>query len=235
MVHAQNTEEILAHYQERGLTFSSEASLVSAVGSKIVKEIYGRLKIPVKIIDMPAKRALISATEGSVDGDLSRIMRVQEVAPTLIRLSPHVNQIEGIVYTKIPDLKVEGLDSIKDYRIGIRRGIQWSDDATKGFKHVEVIHHNESLVQVLNLDRVDIILTARFIAMIQLKKLNLENVIRPISPPLAKFRLYNYMHVKHRKLVPIIEDLLVKMYVSGELQKLRERFQQEVISTAISK
>ena len=230
IVHAQDTEKILTHYQKRGLTLSSEASLISTVGAMIVKEVYGRLKIPVKIIDMPAKRALISAQEGSVDGDLSRIMRIQEIAPSLIRLSPHVNKIEGVLYSKNPDLKIDGLDSLKDYRIGIRRGIQWSSDATKGFQHVVVAHDNESLMQMLNLDRIDVVITARFIGMVKLKKLNLDQVIYAIPPPLKTFRLYNYLHIKHRQLVPIIEDLLVKMYISGELQKLRERFQLEVIA-----
>jgi ABC-type amino acid transport substrate-binding protein len=235
IAHAQNNEKILAHYQKRGLTFSSEASLVSSVGEKIVKEIYGRLNIPVKIIDMPAKRALVAAMDGTVDGDLMRIMKVQEVAPRLIRLSPHANLIEGVVYSKNPDLKVEGWDTLKDYRIGARRGIQWSDDATKGYKSVEAIHDNESLMKMLNSDRVDLVLTARFIGMVHLKKLNLDKVIHLIHPPLATFRLYNYLHIKHRNLAPIIEDLLAKMYVSGELQKLRERFQQEVIASETSR
>ena len=96
---------------------------------------------------------------------------------------------------------------------------------------MEIIHDDPTLFQFLNSDRVDLIINPRFNGLIHLKQLNLENVIRPISPPLAVFRTYNYLHVKHRKLAPIIEDLLVKMYVSGELQELRERFQQEVIAT----
>ena len=236
IAHAQNTEEILAHYQKRGLTFSRIiASSDQKVGGMLVKEIYGRLKIPIEIKEMPAKRALVSAKYGVVDGELIRIMRVQEVAPTLIRISPHISQFEGTVFTKNRDIKVDGWDSIKDYHIGIRRGIQYVADGTKGFKHVEVIHDNETLIQVLNSDRVDIIITPRFNGMIQLKMLNLDKVIYPISPPLVTFRLYNYLHVKHRKLAPIIEDLLVEMYVNGELHELRERFQQEVLAKVTSK
>lgn len=232
IVHAQNTEEILAHYRTRGLTFSRMiAAPAQKVGEMLVIEIYGRLQIPVRIIKMPGKRALVSAKDGAVDGECQRIMRVQEVAPTLIRLSPHISQFEGTVFTKIPDMKVEGWDSIKDYNIGVREGVQYIEDATKGFRRVEIIHDDPTLFQFLNSDRVDLIINPRFNGLIHLKQLNLENVIRPISPPLATFRVYNYLHVKHRKLAPIIEDLLVKMYVSGELQELRERFQQEVIAT----
>ena len=81
IVHAQNTEEILADYRTRGLTFSRMiAAPAQKVGEMLVKEIYGRLQIPVRIIEMPGKRALASAKEGAVDGECQRIMKVQEVA-----------------------------------------------------------------------------------------------------------------------------------------------------------
>lgn len=89
---AQNSKGILKHFQNRGLTFVRiEGGANQEAGGRLVKEIYGRLKIPVEISPIPGKRALREAVSGKADGEVMRIMKIQEVAPTLIRLFPHIN------------------------------------------------------------------------------------------------------------------------------------------------
>ena len=234
-VFAQNTKEILKHYQNRGLTFVRiESGVDQKVGGMLVKEVYGRLKIPVEIRPMPGKRALREAMSGRVDGEVMRTMKVQEMAPTLIRLSPHIRELQGSVFTKNKDIEVNGWSSISNYKIGIIRGVQFVADGTKGMKHVQITNTLESVMKMLDKGRVDLVIVDSFNGILELRKLNLDEEIRHLSPPLVTLRLYNYLHVSHRKLAPIVENLLREMFTSGELQKLRNQFEQLIITNVTS-
>lgn len=137
--------------------------------------------------------------------------------------------LEGSVFAKNMDINVNGWHSISEYKIGILRGIQFVADGTKGMEHVQIANNLESLMTILDKERVDLIVAARYNGLYQLRKLNLHKVIHVLSPPLVTLRLYNYLHIKHSKLVPIVEDLIREMFVSGELQKLRNQFEQTTI------
>jgi len=231
VTYAKDTEDILAHYQKRGLTFVAIKGVPDQeIGGLLVKEIYSRLKIPVTIVPQPGKRALRQAMDGKVDGESMRIMKIQEIAPTLIRVSPHISIVEGSVFTKKLNFKVDGWSSLSAYNVGVVRGVQYVTDGTNGVEHVQTVDDGDALMIILNKDRVDLVVTARYNGLYQLKKLNLHKVIRHLSPPVVTLRLYHYLHVKHRLLVPIVEDLVREMFTSGELQKLRMQLQQKVLA-----
>ena len=233
--YAQSNDEILSQYQKGGLTFVRiKAVPDQEIGGMLVKEIYNRLKIPVTIRIMPGKRALDSASTGLVDGESVRIAKIQELFPTLIRLSPPISFVEGSVFVKNRDIKVDGWSSLSQYKIGRVRGVQYVADGTKGFKHVQVVQ-GDALISILNAGRVDLVVTARYNGLYQLRKLNLQNLIRPLSPPVITLDLHNYLHVKHKSLVPIVEELLREMHTNGELRELRDQFMETTLANINSK
>lgn len=106
------------------------------VGGEILKIVYGRLNIPIELVDMPAKRALLDSINGRPDGEVHRNIHVQEQYPTLIMLRPAINYIEPSVFSKNIRFAVQGWDSIRDYNIGIVRGVGTSEDGTRDMKRV---------------------------------------------------------------------------------------------------
>ena len=105
------------------------------------------------------------------------------------------------------------------------RGVQYIEDGlaksvNKSTK-ISKVKSDESLLLLLNLGRVDLAVTAKFNGLYQIKKLKLSDKIHSLDNALTKERLYHYLNVKHKLLVPIIEDHLAKMKQSGELDKLR--------------
>lgn len=230
-LYAQSDENILAPYQKNGLTFTNvKDDPIQEVGAKLITNIYGRLGIPVAILDLPGIRALNSASEGKADGEVMRIMRIQELYPTLVRLSPHLDIVSGSVFVKQGrNIDINGWPSISEYKVGVTRGVQYSADGVKSFKHKQSLNADEGLLMFLYGDRVDLVVTARYNGLYLLKKMNLENQIQVLSPPVASFRLYHYLHIKHRALVPIVEDLLLTLAASGELYQLRDRYKKEAL------
>lgn len=89
---SETRENILKYYQDNGLTFVRIQGIPDQkLGAMIIKEVYKSLNINVNIIPMPGKRALKEAQKGEIiDGEVIRIMKIQALSPTLIRLSPHI-------------------------------------------------------------------------------------------------------------------------------------------------
>lgn len=230
--HAHSNEEALAFYQKNGLSFVSvEDDSIQYIGSRLLKEIYGQLGIPVTFTVMPGKRALQQSNEGNVDGEVMRTLRIQELYPSLIRLSPHISVVSGSVFTrKDRNIDVDGWSSLSKYHVGVTRGVQYSMDGVENFKNKHLVSTDFSLVEMLRRGRVDLIVTSRCNGLYLLKKMRLENEIQVLSPPVEVLRLYHYLHVKHKALVPIVEDLLVQLAASGELDNMRNRLEEEILA-----
>lgn len=191
------------------------------VGGEILKAVYNRLKIPIELLDVPAKRALMESSTGKLDGEVHRNINVQKQYPTLIMIRPAINFIEPSVFSNKHVFKVKGWGSIADYTVGIVRGVGTSEDGTRGMKQVLPVTTLEQLMLALAAGRVDVAVSDAFSGLAVVKKLGLEDQIKVLTPPLQKNEIYHFLHEKHRDLVPKVEKTLREMQSSGELEQLR--------------
>jgi len=212
------------------LRFAQIAIPDQVVGGKILTAVYSRLNIPIELVDVPANRALIESSKGRMDGEVQRNIKVQEQYPTLIALFPPINYIEPSVFSKRFRFPVNGWASIKDYEIGIVRGVGTSENGTQGMKKVRAIETLDQLLKMLDDDRLEVVVTDLFSGQVALKKLNLKSTIYPLSPPLEKIYTYHFLHQKHRDIIPKVERILQEMRVSGELEELRKEFIDQLLS-----
>jgi len=200
------------------------------VGGEILKVVYGRLKIPIELVDLPAKRALMDSSQGALDGEAQRNINVQKQYPALIMVRPAINYIEPSVFSKKHRFEVKGWDSIKGYTVGIVRGVGTSEDGTKGMKRVTAVTTLDQLMLLLAADRIDVAVSDSFSGLVVVKKLRLEDRIKVLTPPLQKSEVYHFLHEKHRDLVPKVERVLREMHASGELEQLRTQIMQRYLA-----
>jgi polar amino acid transport system substrate-binding protein len=198
------------------------------VGAEILKAAYKRLGIPIEIVEMPGKRALLESSEGRIDGEVHRIFRVGDDYPALIRIPTPINYIEPTVFAKNLKFTVGGCSDLKKHRVGIVRGVKHAEECASGMENVQVVNSSKLLMQILHRDRVDIVITARVNGLHQLKKLNLEG-IHALSPPLGREPAYHYLHKKHEALAPKIDGVFKEMQKDGTLEKLRAQFVGELL------
>lgn len=203
-----------------------------AVGAEILKAVYLRLGIPVDFVDMPAKRALIESSQGRVDGEVQRILAVEQEYPTLIPVRVSINYIEPAVFSKRLDFQVDGWESIRPYQIGIVRGVGSSERGTKGMPRVEAVSTMDQLMLMLASDRLDVAVNDRFSGLLVCARLHLEKSVRPLSPPLEHIPLYHFLHRRHAELVPRVEEALRQMQASGELEQLRREITERLLGQA---
>lgn len=193
------------------------------VGGELLKVVYGRLAIPIELVDLPAKRALLESSEGRLDGEVHRNINVQTQYPTLLMIRPALNYIEPSVFSSKAAPAVTGWDAIKGYRIGIVRGVGTSEDGTRGMASVLAINTLDQLMLVLAEDRVDVAISDSFSGLAVINRLGLAGRVKVLTPPLQKNDIYHFLHEKHRDLVPRVEQVLREMQASGELERLRKQ------------
>jgi len=199
------------------------------IGGEILKEAYSRLGIAVVLVDVPAARALALSSSGQLDGEVHRIAAVEHDYPSLIRISPAINYIEPSVFTTTLHFEVSGWPSIKDYNIGIVRGVGSSEAGTAGMKSVQAVTSLENLLLMLDAGHVELAVTDLLSGRVRVKQMRLDSRIYALSPPLQRVFIYHYLHQQHRALVPRIEAVLRDMEADGELVRLRERFVNQVL------
>jgi polar amino acid transport system substrate-binding protein len=192
------------------------------VGGEMLRAIYGRLNITVEFEDVPGKRALALSSAGDLDGEVQRIAELSREYPTLVRISPPINYIEPSVFTTTLRLDVQGWDSIRDYSIGIVRGVGSSEAGTRGMSHVTATTSLENMIEMLDAGRFDVMVTDLFSGLVAVKKLKLQSRIHPLSPPIERIYVYHYLHERHRELATQVGRVIAQMDASGELARLRE-------------
>src|SRR3954466_1083395 len=102
------------------------------VGGEMLRAVYARLNIKLEFEDVPGKRALALSSAGEVDGEIQRIGTLSRDYPTLVQVTPAINYIEPAVFSTKLRFDVVGWSSIKDYSIGIVRGVGSSEAGTRG-------------------------------------------------------------------------------------------------------
>jgi ABC-type amino acid transport substrate-binding protein len=199
------------------------------VSSEILKEVYRRLQIPVEFVDVPAKRALLLSSTGSLDGEVARIAEVESQYPSLVRISPPINFIEPSAFSKNIKLTTNGWESLNGHTIGIVQGVGSSERGVKGLPGVQAVSNQTMLLKMLYAERVELAVTDLFSGKIALKELGLDKAIYPLSPPLQKIYIYHYLHETHRALAPKVEAVLREMERSGDLVRLRESLKKQIL------
>lgn len=191
------------------------------VGGEILKAVYQRLNIVIEFVDLPAKRSLVESSQGRVDGEVHRILAVQNEFPSLIPVRPSINYIEPSAFVKQRDFRIDGWSSIAPYSIGIVRGVGSSERGTNGMGRVEAVATMDQLMQMLDSGRIEVAVNDRFSGVLVNKRLRLDTALRPLSPALERIPLYHFLHERHRDLVPRLEAVVRAMEASGELERLR--------------
>lgn len=199
------------------------------VGSKLLEAIYARLDIKAEFIDLPANRALSMSSGGEIDGETLRILDVAKQYETLLPVTPAINYIEPTAFSKQLQFQTTGWQSISSYRIGIVRGVGSSERGTAGMPQVEPATSLETLFNMLDGDRVDVIVNDLFGGQLIAKKLGMDRAIHPLLPPFERLAVYHFLHVKHRDLLPRVEAVVREMEASGELARLRQSIEQEIL------
>lgn len=163
------------------LTFGQVNELPNqSICASVLREVYNRLNIRVKIIELPGRRSLLESRSEEIDGEVCRALSLGRELPNLVKLSIPVNyaSVSAFILSENKEVKINGWNSIEKYKVGIIKGIFDLEEATKNIKHVTFVNSMEHLCKMLEQKRIDLFIATEFNAKIAIKKLQLEKKLK---------------------------------------------------------
>lgn len=201
-----------------------EIDPATAIAEQVLGEAYKRLGMILQVQKYPGERSLVSANDGSTDGELYRKVGMERDYPNLIIVPVALQTYEIVIFTRGTTFIVNGWESLRPFTVGFVRGIKIVEQSTLGMR-TEAVPTMQQAFQKMVMGRTDVVVGNRHSGLAAIKALKLDDV-RIMAPPLASFPVYHYLHKKHEALVPRLTAVLTQM----QKEKVIERIQKAVLA-----
>lgn len=187
---------------------------------KLTAELGRRVGVQFKLVRLPTERGLISANEGMIDGDLSRVEGMEKAYPHLLPLLEKNMDMHfvGLVRGLAPVNQL-GWDRLAGKRVGMIKG--WKIFEKNVPRNAEVTYSNDAdqLIQLLAHNRIDIALYETEMGVKLAHEKGLHDV-QPLAPALVVKPMFIYLNKKHQDLIPPLSAALRAMRADGTLARL---------------
>ena len=190
----------------------------SGMLDRIVIEAFRRIGVKAEIVFTSAKRSLVDVNEGQLDGEINRIEGMEQSFPNLVRVPEPNMQMYFVAFAK-RDIPISDWESLRGLRIGMVRGWKILERNTKGFPKVTQLTEVSTLFDMLEIDRLDVVLYSKLTGYDELHKLGYED-IHHLSPPLRVKDMFLYLNKSHEDLVAPVAKALREMKQDGTYDKI---------------
>ncbi len=187
------------------------------------KVVYERAGIQADFIPLPHNRSLLSANNGTVDGDVGRVASVEEKYPDLRRVNVKLMDLNGAVYTIRKDIESYSDDLLTKYRVGAVLGVRWTEKKMKGL-NVTTVRDYPALFEMLLQGRVDIALATEASTDEVMRALGDRAAnIRKLQPFVFTAPIYHYVNKKNERIIPRLEAALKELVEEGYWESSEEK------------
>ena len=186
---------------------------------RVVEEICLRNHIRVKRSTPPVGRSLINVDQGIEDGDGPRVEGLETMYPHLIRVSEPFGEFVFGAFTRRKDLAINGWNDLSAFNVAYIHGWKIFDLNVTSAKSLVKVRNIDLLFNLLEKERVDVILLTRLTGCTVIRERNLQRVYFAESPLAVKAN-YLYLNERHRSLVPVFEQTLKRIKKDGTYDKL---------------
>lgn len=214
-----------ASHAERTLVLSNPFSPPTATDARdgtidlIYAELGRRIGVKFELQAMSAERGLLNANNGIDDGDVSRIVGLEQQYPNLIRVPEVIQHLQMMAFSRNANFRVTGPESLKSYDVGILIGWKILERMIVESHSLIKLATDRQLFTMLDKNRIDVAVIERLQGLYLLKEMKIEGV-RVLEPPFVEVALYPYLNKKHADLVPKMAEALRKMKQDGTYQRI---------------
>ncbi|MFT5660118.1 MAG: polar amino acid transport system substrate-binding protein [Sulfurimonas sp.] len=190
----------------------------------VLREGFKRANIDLVFQTLPNQRSLLNANKGISDGEASRIWKINEYYPNLIRVPVSTHSIDLVVLSK-EKIDVKDFSQLKKYNVGVVRGMKIAEKLVQESKPRSYIAatNNLTLIKMLENNRIDVIVSSKIGLLVSLKESKSKDLYM-IERPLLSLPLYMHLHKKHQELIPRFEKAFKSMIEDGTYQRARNSF-----------
>ncbi len=187
-----------------------EAPNLTPVAESILSQAYGELGIRIQTFITSPRRALLDSASGKTDGELVRIRTIEADHSSLLRVDVPIILARTFAYTNKPQLRGKSFKQLRHLRVGHVAGARFAAELADGFAEVWTADTPEQLFEMLQRDRIDLVIAGESTGRRIIRDRKLVGVF-PLRPSLQEVAFYHYLHEKHADLVPRIEAVLKRM------------------------
>lgn len=184
----------------------------------IATEAFRRVGADLRLVKLPAERALLRANDGLEDGDLIRVAGLEKQYPNLVRVPEKIIVLDLVVFSKDASIPAN-MEAIRRHSVGYVKGWKLFERLMTGAERVITADDPEQLFHLLDRDRIEVALYTRTMGMALIQKQGLKN-IRPLEPTLMRRAMYIYLNKRHAKLVPKLAEALRALKRGGFYQRV---------------
>ncbi len=185
----------------------------------VAKEAFRRAGVELRLVKLPAERALISANAGVEDGDITRIAGLEKQYPNLIRVPEKLLDWTFAAFAKNAALPGQW-DTIRPRPVGHIKGWKIYEQLMAGAPQVITADDAEQLFRLLALGRIEVALYEHWMGLALAKQQGIEDA-RPLQPALATREMFIYLHKRHAELVPRLAEALRALKEEGFYERAR--------------
>ena len=192
----------------------------------ILNELFVRANISYSFQQLPSERALRNVDLGLDDGDAVRVFEVETMYTNLRRVNEHFFTSNFSAFYINKSLSLKSVDDMWDKNVGIVNGTKMAQkfaNDNKFTKVIKVVNYEEGLLKLLD-KKLDLIILNHRSASSVIKNMHLEDIIVEHTPALIQKKMYLYLHKKHEKIIPELENELKKMKADGSYQKIIQKY-----------
>ena len=193
----------------------------SGLYNRLVDAIFERLALEHQLVWLPSQRSLAFTNDGTHDGNIAGIRAIEQRFENLVRVPEKVFDFEFMVYSKNPDLKITGWDSLEPYVVGIISGWKIVERNTRSARLVTAVNNYEQLLTLLEKKRVDLVVLDRVMGGWTLQQLGYD--LSAIEPPIVNSPMFIYLHRKHERLLPLMARVISEMKRDGSFAAIYQR------------
>jgi len=178
-------------------------------------EAFRRAGLTFELDSNPSARSLDLANQGVMDGEGLRVAGLEQQYPNLIQVPERFTSISFVAFSRNAALKLDqGWGSLKPHRVAFINGWRLFEANATEARSITKVEKVDQLFQMLDADRVDVVLYTRTDGLAVLNRLGISNVVA-LTPSLRDADMFLYLNKKHAAHVPRIAQALKGMKADG--------------------
>ncbi|ALU42813.1 substrate-binding periplasmic protein [Pseudoalteromonas rubra] len=187
---------------------------------ELLQTAYQQLGYKLEVVDFNRQSALIAANNGALDGQLGRIHGVTQAYPNLLQVRFPLYTFNLQLLSRCLSCSFEQLDSLV-IQSGYLVSNQYLDSAPFNGQLIEVKNNITQLNLVIQ-GKVQAALVVDFHLREHLAEMDLETFK---IDTLLTIETYHYLHIKHKALIPRLEEALHTLAEKGTVAMLKAKYQ----------
>ncbi len=220
-----NAAFLYAH-EQKTLSFivgAHASSNVTDVYFRFLEMAFAEKGYKLTLEKVPIKRAYQTVDKGIADGMVLLAKNILKTYKNIVLIPVPLTAIEIMGITNGRQLKIDGVKSLKPYKIGIIRGYTVAEKLTRGLNR-QIVNDHDSLLSILKIGRVDIGFAMKRETLRFLKKNPQFDNITILEPPLVTIQLYPCLNKKYEAVVEQVTPVIERLIKEGVMEELYEPY-----------